>query len=148
VQIDSYDSWSADWTIAQVAVPLLQQLQTQKQGAPFTNDEDVPDYLKSTSCAPKENEWDTDENHFKRWEYILDEMVFAMQEIANNNENEPPAYKKVSDMVCEENEDGTFTMVTSGLERIPEMEVVNREYHERIKNGCRLFGVYFQCLWS
>ena len=32
-------------------------------------DEDVPEELKSTS-AP-ENEWDTDDNHFKRWEDVV-----------------------------------------------------------------------------
>lgn len=148
VKLDCYDSWSADWTIAQIAYPLLKQLQEKKQGAPFVEDEDVPLELRSTSCAPKKNEWDTDENHFKRWDWVIDEMIFAMQEIANDNENEPKMYKHVGDMVTEENEDGTFTMVSSGVERIPEMVAPNKEYHQRIQNGCRLFGTYFQNLWS
>lgn len=148
VKLDSYDSWSADWTIAQIAHPLLKQLQEKKHGAPYVEDEDVPEELRSTSCAPKENEWDTDENHFKRWDWVIQEMIFAMQEIANYNENEPEMYKRVGDMVTEENEDGTFTMVSSGVERIPEMVAPNKEYHKRIQNGCRLFGTYFQNLWS
>ena len=148
VKVEYGDDWSADWTIAQIAHPLLIQLQDKKQGDPCVDDEDVPEELRSTSCAPKENEWDTDENHFKRWDYVLQEMIYAMQEIANDNENEPEMFKRVGEMVSEENPDGTFTMVSSGFEIIQEMKEPNRQYHERIQNGCRLFGKYLQSLWS
>lgn len=148
VKLDSYDSWSADWTIATVVAPLLVQLQETKHGAPCVDDKDVPEELRSTSCAPKENEWDTDENWFKRWDWVMQEMIFAMQEISNHNENAPEMIKRVGDMVSEENPDGTFTMVSSGFEIIPEMKEPNRQYHARIQNGCRLFGIYFQNLWN
>lgn len=148
VKLDNYDSWSADWTIAQIAAPLLVQLQGTKHGAPFVDDEDVPEELRSAACATKENEWDTDENHFKRWDWVLEEMIYAMQEIANDKDNEPKMFKLVGDMVTEENSDGTFTMVSSGVERIPEMEEPNRQYDERIQRGCVLFGKYFQNLWD
>ena len=41
------------------------------------NHEDVPEELRSTSAPPKENDYDTDDNHFKRWEWILNEMIWA-----------------------------------------------------------------------
>ena len=148
VKIEYHDTWSADWTIAQIAAPLLVQLQETKHGAPFVDDEDVPEELRSTSCAPKENEWDTDANWFKRWDYVLDEIIFAMQEVANDNENEPNMYEKIGDIVTEENPDGTFTVVSSGVKRIEEMVDVNTQYHERVRNGCVLFGKYFMNLWS
>lgn len=148
VKVEYGDDWSADWTIAQIVHPLLIQLQETKHGAPLVDDEDVPEELRSTSCAPKENEWDTDDNHFKRWDWVLQEMIFAMQEIANDNENEPEMFKRVGEMVSEENPDGTFTMVSSGFEIIPEMKEPNLQYHERIQNGCRLFGKYFTALWT
>ena len=148
VKLDREDSWNADWTIAQIAHPLLKQLQGTKCGAPFVDDEDVPEELRSTSCAAKENEWDTDENWFKRWDYVLDEIIFAMQEVANDNENEPNMYEKIGDIVTEENPDGTFTVVSSGVKRIEEMVDVNTQYHERVRNGCVLFGKYFMNLWS
>lgn len=34
----------------------------------------------STSARPKENDWDIDEFHFKRWDWILDEMIFAFDQ--------------------------------------------------------------------
>jgi hypothetical protein len=43
------------------------------------DDEDVPEELKSTSAPPKECVWDVDANHFKRWDYILDEMIWSFE---------------------------------------------------------------------
>lgn len=150
VEIDDYDVWSADWLLAEIAHPLLVKLKENKQGAPLVEDEDVPEELRSTSCAPKENEWDTDENHFKRWDYVLQEMIYAMQEIANDKENEPKMYKHVGDIEFGEIDESTGLgeIKTLGVERIPEMEEPNRQYHKRIQQGCVLFGKYFQNLWS
>lgn len=150
VKLDRYDSWSADWTIAQIAAPLLVQLQETKHGAPFVDDEDVPEELRSTVCAPKENEWDVDDNHFKRWDFVLQEMIFAMEEIANNKENEPPYHTKYGDVnfLPVNNKTNTGELQFVGWESTPESETANRAYHERIQNGCRLFGLYFQNLWS
>ena len=150
VKLDHFDSWSADWTIAQIAHPLLKQLQGTKCGAPFVDDEDVPEELSSTACAPKENEWDTDENHFKRWDYVLQEIIYAMQEIANDKENEPKMYKHVGDIEFGEIDESTGLgeIKSTGVERIPEMEQPNKEYHQRIQKGCVLFGKYFMSLWD
>ena len=143
------DSWNADWTIAQIAHPLLKQLQETKHGAPRVDDEDVPEELRSTSCAPKENEWDTDDNWFKRYEYVLDEIIFAMQEVANNYENEPEMFEKVREMVFGEIDPKTMTgELDTGIEIIPSMAVLNKAYHERIQNGLMLFGVFFTSLWT
>ena len=150
VEIDDYDVWSADWLLAEIVHPLLVKLKEKKQGAPFVEDEDVPEELRSTSCAPKENEWDTDDNHFKRWDWALDEMIFAMQEIANNNENEPPYHTKTGTMEFGEIDPkkGTGPLIFNGWESTPESVAANKAYHDRVQNGCRLFGLHFQNLWS
>jgi hypothetical protein len=79
VKIDKWDTWSMDHTLALVILPMLKQLHTDKHGAPNVDDEDVPEELKSTSAPPKESVWETDANHFKRWDYILDEMIWAFE---------------------------------------------------------------------
>ena len=66
VKIDRWDTWSMDYSLSFIVVPMLKQLKETKHGAPFVDDEDVPEELKSTSAPPKENDYDTDENHFKR----------------------------------------------------------------------------------
>ena len=79
VHIDRYDTWSMDHTLADIILPMLRQLKEAKHGAPFTDDSDVPEYLRSYMAQPKENEWDTDSLHFMRWDWILDEMIFAFE---------------------------------------------------------------------
>ena len=88
VKIDRYDTWSMDHTLADNILPMLKQLKESKHGAPYVDDEDVPEELKSTSATPKENEWDTDENHFKRWDYVLDEMIYAFSQYIHEEDSD------------------------------------------------------------
>jgi hypothetical protein len=80
VKIDRWDTWSMDHTLAHIILPMLKQLDKEKHGAPYTNDEDVPEYLRSHMAQPKENEWDTDSLHFMRWDWILAEMIWAFEQ--------------------------------------------------------------------
>ena len=77
ITIHSWDTWSMDHTLSYIIVPMLQQLQETKHGAPNTDDEDVPEKLRSTSAPKKENDWNTDANHFRRWDWIINEMIWA-----------------------------------------------------------------------
>jgi len=80
VRIDPWDTWTADTTLSHIILPLLKQIKLKKQGAPHVDDEDVPDYLRSTSAPAKENEYDIDNNHFKRWDWVMDEMIWAFEQ--------------------------------------------------------------------
>ena len=77
IKTDPWDTWSLDHTLSLIIHPLLIQLKNTTHGSPLVDDEDVPEELKSTSAPPKEKEWDTDDNHHKRWEWVLDEMIWA-----------------------------------------------------------------------
>ena len=88
VRIDRYDTWSTDHTLALIIVPILKQLRDNKRGSAFIDDEDVPDELKSTSAPPKEYEWDVDANFEKRWDWVLDEMIWAFSQIINQDEDD------------------------------------------------------------
>ena len=143
------DAYNADWTIAQMVLPLLPQVKKDKQGAPFVDDVYVPEELRSTSCAPKENKWDVDDNWFKRYEYVLDEIIFAMQEVANEKKNKKKMIEKVREMTFGDIDPKTMTgELDAGLEIIPHMEALNKDYHARIQNGLMLFGVFFTSLWT
>ena len=153
VKLDYWDTWSMDHTLGQIALPMLKQLKDKKHGSPCVDDEDVPEELKSTSAPAKENEWDVDGNHFKRWDWVMDEMIFAFEHHLNKEWEE--AYRSgESDhksVACEWYENGKPKMFR--LEEGPKhtykcdydgMRVVE----ERIKNGFRLFGKYYQALWD
>ena len=77
VRIDKYDTWSMDSTLAHIILPMLKQLKETKHSAGGVDDKDVPKKLRSTSAPKKENEWDTDDNWFARWDWVLDEMIWA-----------------------------------------------------------------------
>jgi len=79
IRIDKYDTWSMDSTLALIIHPMLIQLKQTKHGSPWIDDEDVPEELRSTSAPPKENEWDADDNHHARWDWVLDEMIWAFE---------------------------------------------------------------------
>jgi hypothetical protein len=114
VRIDPWDTWSMDHTLAMIVVPMLRQLRAVNHGAPLVDDEDVPEHLRSTAAPPRENEWDTDANHFLRWDWVMDEMIFAFETKLNDNYI---------------------------IESTP-------EDRQRVSNGFRLFGKYYQGLWD
>ena len=138
IRIDRFDTWGMDHTLALIIVPMLRQLHTTKHGAPMTDDEDVPEYLRSTSAPPKENESDIDDNHFKRWDWIMDEMIWSMEQIVNDDDNQFYDHSEV-----DENAD-----LSTQLEQMKVDREGLQRYHDRIQNGCRLFGKYFQDLWD
>ena len=109
VHIDPWDTWGMDSTLANVILPMLIKLREDKQGSPYTDDEDVPEQLRACNAPPLENAWDTDEYFFDRWDWIMGEMIYAFDAKLNHD--------------C-------FTR------------------DERMANGFRLFGKYYQALWD
>jgi len=153
VKIDYWDTWSMDHTLGMIALPMLKQLKETKQGAPYVDDEDVPEELKSTSAPPKENEWDTDANHFKRWDWAMDEMIFAFEH--HNNRDWENDYRSgeadYKSEPCEWDRNGKPTMyqLKEGPKHTFECDYDGIEVVEnRIRNGFRLFGKYYQHLWD
>ena len=148
VKIDRWDTWSMDHTLSQIILPMLKQLDKEKHGAPFVDDEDVPDELKSTNAEPKENECDTDSNHFKRWDYVMDEMIFAHQSKLDDDWQEQ-FFTGVTDYVHEKDEDGKLYHMKEGPNHTQKVDWDGmKAYEARIQNGFRLFGKYYQGLWD
>lgn len=158
VKIDYWDSWSMDHTLSLIVLPMLRQLQATKHGSPFVDDEDVPEELKSTSAPPKVNEWDTDDNHHKRWEYVLNEMIFAFEHKLDDSWQDK-FYSGESDWQWKKLDETIYNPMTKKVEDLSEMvEGPNHTFkcdyegmkavHDRMKNGFRLFGKYYEGLWD
>ena len=139
VLIDKWDSWNADHTIALIAAPLLQQLKLTKHGSAMVDDEDVPEELRSTSAPPVKNKWDTDDNLHKRWEWVMDEMIWALTEHAND-EGDMKFYDQ-SKVDKEADIDVQIEQIKCDYEGLD-------AYHKRKQRGFELFGKYFQNLWD
>jgi len=143
VKIDRWDTWSMDHTLAYIILPMLKQLNETKHGAPYTEDDDVPEYLRSHMAQPKENEWDTDSLHFMRWDWILAEMIWAFeQELKDDDEHQFFDDSECGDEKFPWDKDGQY---------VSKIKVDNEglEAHQKRKaNGFKLFGKYYQNLWD
>ena len=124
VHIDPWDIWSMDHTLAPIILPMLKQLKATKHGAPAVDLEDVPEELRPTNTE----EWqklykeggETDDKFFKRWDWVLDEMIYAFD--------------------CKANKDDVYM-------RFDDRDEMQKE-QDRISNGFRLFGKYYESLWD
>jgi len=153
VKIDKYDTWSMDSTLAKIILPMLKDIRASKCGAPCTDDKDVPKHLRSTSAPAKENSWDTDALFFDRWNWILDEMIFAFQSIVDDNW-EDPFYTGKADHItepCEWDADGKPTLhkMVEGPNHTYKFDKNGwLKVEKRINNGLTLFGKYYRSLWT
>jgi hypothetical protein len=152
VKLDRYDTWSMDHTLADIILPMLKQLRDSKHGAPYVDDEDVPRELWSIYAFPTE-EYGTDGNHFKRWDWVLDEMIFAFE--CKNDDSWQEAFSSgVSDHIsvaCAWDDNGKPKMfrLDEGPNHTYECDYEGMKVVEdRIQNGFRLFGRYYQNLWD
>ena len=157
VKIDNYDTWSMDSTLTPIILPMLKQLKETKHGAPFTEDEDVPERLRSTTKSAqkaKKNDWDSDGNHFKRWDWILDEMIWAFEQLADD-EWEAQFHTGTSDIVWVPSKELdakgkplTYEMKAGPKDTRKWDKKGYMKFSARIDNGTRLFGKYFRSLWD
>ena len=159
VKIDRYDTWSMDHTLADIVLPMLKQLKEKQHGAGFVDDSDVPEGigLRSTEAAPKENEYDTDSNHFARWNWVMDEMIFAFE--CKVDDSWQDAFREGEHDILWVPVDKDGNEVPKGDHKYTEMrrgpnDTYKCDYEgmkvvqKRIDNGFRLFGKYYQALWD
>ena len=157
VKIDRWDTWSMDHTLSPIILPMLRQLKEKKHGAPFVDDEDVPDHLKSTAAPAKENDWDTDANHFDRWDWVMSEMIFAFECKTDDSWEEEFRSGDIDMLWVPVDRDGNevprgehnFYQMKDGPKNTYKCDYEGMKAVEaRIQNGFRLFGKYYQALWD
>jgi hypothetical protein len=145
VEIEPYDTWSLDHTLAFIIHPLLIQLKETKHGAPYVDDEDVPEHLRSTAAVPKEN--DVDSLHFDRWDWILDEMIWAFEQSTIDDEEQ---FHHNLGNLSMKMEDGKVTF--GKVDPDKPAHYFDREayavHQQRKQNGRKLFAKYYESLWD
>ena len=148
VHIDRWDTWSMDHTLAYIVLPMLKQLKATKHGAPYVDPKDCPEELKPKKQTKKQKDnGETDSTHFERWDWVLDEMIFAFDSKVNDDWEEQFETGEY-DLQFKKLEDGCSQMV-HGPNHTAKTDWEGRKaYQERISNGFRLFGKYYQNLWD
>ena len=148
VRIDYYDTWGMDATLALIILPMLKQLKETKQGSPHVDDADVPDELKSTSAAPlteaQISTGGTDNNFHKRWEWALDEMISAFEQIVN--EDADSEFYSDADPAKPRDEPGIS--FEESMRRGKFDKDGYTSWQDRKTRGLTLFGRYFEGLWD
>jgi hypothetical protein len=160
IQIDKFDTWSLDHTLAQIILPALLQLKASKMGVP-TEFADVggADWESQDSFDFYKETHDESFNiACKRWEDILDKMIWSFQQIAIEDHESLYCHGKaeydwvktdqpISNPISGQVED-TFQMVDKNpTEHWTDYEGM-RKHEERIQEGLELFGKYYRHLWD
>lgn len=142
VRIDNYDTWNAEHTLALIIHPLLVAMKDNKAGSPHVDDEDVPEHIRSTSAKSTGNDYDIDEFHHDRWNWVLDEMTWSFKQYTIENR-------------LEQFDSGEFDMsfdsenLVYGPNHTHKVDVLAKKaYEARLKNGRMLFAKYYESLWS
>ena len=84
IRIDDYDIWSMDETLALIILPMLKKLKEHNYGSSTVDNEDVSEDLRI----------DGDDLHPKRWDYVLDEMIWAFEQKLKNDYLYDESYKE------------------------------------------------------
>ena len=139
IRIDKYDTWSMDNTLSLIILPMLKQLQATKQGSQLVDNEDVPPHMRYDG----EN-W----IHYK-WEWILKELIWTFEQLVDDSWEDQYTIQEGELDFDEhpEDEGKEFTPVRWKKEYIINYEGF-KAHQERINNGLRLFGKYYQGLWD
>lgn len=126
IKVDEYDTWNADVILATIIVPVLKLLKENKYGSPMTDYEDAPEEFRSYNSEGYDpaDRWDGDKNMHKRWNWVLDEMIYAFENVSDD---------KWEELCYIDNEFNTE---------------IYESYNNRINNGLRLFSKYYRGLWN
>ena len=164
VKIDYWDTWNMDNTLSPIILPMLKQLREDKHGSGIVDLEDVPEHLRCNTTEDYDEQKCFDFYHehevkegdrdvHARWDWVLDEMIWAFEQICDEN-NDAQFHTGKCDMksvACAWDENGKPTMFTfeKGLNDTSHFDIEGyQKHHERIQNGTRLFGKYYRNLWD
>ena len=148
VRIDPWDTWSMDHTLAHIVLPMLKQLKATKHGAPYVDPKECPPELQPKKQTKKQKDnGETDSTHFERWDWVLDEMIFAFESKLDDSWEEQFESGEW-DVQWKKLEDGNYQMVNGPNHTRKHDWEGRKAYQERISNGFRLFGKYYENLWD
>jgi len=160
IDIDHHDTWSMDHNLALIILPLLIQLKATKHGIPseFADVGGEPHGSQSSFDFYTETHNEAFDQGVKRWEEVLDKMIWAFEQIAFDNYDEKyrhgePKFdwiktdKKFANPISGKMED-TYQMVDKNPDE-HWYDVVGHQMHdERVQEGLDLFGKYYRSLWD
>jgi hypothetical protein len=154
IHIDRWDTWSMDHTLALIILPMLKQLQDSKHGAPMVDIKDVPKELHGKKLTKKQKDrGEVDDKHFERWDWILDEMIFAFEHMIDDTwqdkfrsgnydlRSKPVEWDEAGKPTLYEMVDGPDHTAETDYDGI-------QAVYARMDRGLLFFGKYYRSLWD
>ena len=160
IQIDPWDTWNMDGTLAKIIYPMLIQLKAVKHGVPSEFCEvGGEDYTEQDSFDfYKETHDDAWKKGAERWDDTLDKMIWSFGQLAYDDYDKQYHHGDAEYDWVES--DRTYpNPVTGAIEPTYQMvdknpgdhwydHVGHQLHEERIQEGIELFGKYFRSLWD
>lgn len=158
VHVDYYDVWGADHTLGMIIAPVLKKLKECQHGYPHVDNEDVPEELRFTPEDREKLEHDgtVDSKHEARWNYVLDEMIWAFEQHADPYDGEDQFFHNPEqlEMIWTPVEGMKASSLSFNHQKDPSKPKYWRDdegikkHQARKANGVRLFAKYYEALWD
>ena len=152
VKVDPWDIWGVDDTLSMVILPVLLAYREAINGGPHVDDSDVPEHLRANLKEGQDINDTPDENWHARWEWVVDEIIWTFQQLQPDYDWEEQYRSGEIDIVWEPvtmgtNEEQFFRMCKGPNDTYTADYDAIKKHRDRINNGLRLFGKYYQGLW-
>lgn len=160
VQIDVYDTWNCDHTLAHIIYPMLCQLRDTKKGVPndFCNAGGEEYGVQDSFDFYKESHQQAFDDKCQEWDIVLDKMIWSFEQLIHDEYD--GKYRHGEAKFDFEPIDKTFPDPVTGktkqsmtlVDKNPDEHWTDYEglglHEERIQEGLDLFGRYFRALWD
>ena len=160
VEIEDHDTWSLDHSLAYIILPALIQLKETMHGIPgefadvggedMTNQQPFDFYKESYPEAFNEG--------CKRWDEVLDKMIWSFQQLALE-EYDTQYHHGKAEYDWKQTDTQFPNPITGAME--PTYQMINRDpnshwydhvghklHEERIQEGLNLFAKYYRSIWD
>lgn len=161
VEIEKFDTWSLDHTLAHIILPALLQLKEEKHGVPseLVNDVGGENWDQQDSFDfYKESHNEAFQIACERWNVILDKMIWSFEQLVKDeydslyHHGEPKFDWIETDKLYPNPVTGkmeaTYQMVDKNPDEHWYDHVGHQLHEERMQEGFELFGKYYRSLWD
>lgn len=161
VEVDGFDTWSLDHTLALIILPALIQLKNTKHGVPSEFVERTGGDFDRNYCFEflKEDDDLVFDKLCDQWEEVLDKMIWSFQQLSIDDDYDSKYHHGHMEIGWEKTPQKYPDPVTGKMEHMFQMvdknpgehwyDHVGHQLHDkRIQEGLELFGKYYRSLWD
>lgn len=160
IEIEHFDTYSLDHTLALIILPALIQLRHTKQGVPnefaMVGGEDYVDQQSFDFYTETNSEMF--DKRVEQWQEVLDKMIWAFQQLALEEYDDLYHHGKMEmDWIKTDKQypnpitgkmEDTYQMVDKNPNEHWYDSVGHQLHEDRIQEGLELFGKYYRALWD